>query len=54
LFKLSFRFLQDKVPHDFSRILPQMPLSRFAALRHAETGCLFGTMHQAGAMHKEP
>lgn len=33
LFKLSFRFLQDKVPHDFSRILPQMPLSRFAALQ---------------------
>lgn len=33
LFKLSFRFLQDKVPHDFYRILPQMTLSRFAALQ---------------------
>lgn len=33
LFKLSFRFLQDKVPHDFPRILPQMTLSRFAALQ---------------------
>ena len=32
-FKLSFRFLQDKVRHDFPRILPQMPLSRFAALQ---------------------
>jgi predicted PurR-regulated permease PerM len=33
LFKLSFRFLQDKVPHDFPRILPQMTLSRFTALQ---------------------
>lgn len=33
LFKLSFRFLQDKVLHDFPRILPQMTLSRFAALQ---------------------
>lgn len=33
LFKLSFRFLQDKVRHDFSRILPQMTLSRFAAVQ---------------------
>jgi len=33
LFKLSSRFLQDKVLHDFSRILPEMTLSRFAALQ---------------------
>jgi len=33
LFKLSFRFLQDKVLHDSLRILPEMPLSRFAALQ---------------------
>lgn len=33
MFKLSFRFLQDKVPHVFPRILPQMTLSRFAALQ---------------------
>jgi hypothetical protein len=33
LFKLSSRFLQDKVPHDYSRILPEMTLSRFAALQ---------------------
>lgn len=33
MFKLSFRFLQDKVRHDFLRILPQMTLSRFAAVQ---------------------
>ena len=33
LFKLSSRFLQDKVPDEFSRILPEMPLSRFAAVQ---------------------
>jgi len=33
VFKLSFRFLRDKVPHDFPRILPQMTLPRFAALQ---------------------
>jgi predicted PurR-regulated permease PerM len=33
LFKLSFRFLQDKVLHDLSRILPEMTLSRFAAVQ---------------------
>lgn len=33
MFKLSSRFLQDKVPHDYSRILPEMTLSRFAALQ---------------------
>jgi len=33
LFKLSSRFLQDKVLHDFARILPEMTLSRFAALQ---------------------
>jgi hypothetical protein len=32
VFKLSSRFLQDKVPHDYSRILPEMTLARFAAL----------------------
>jgi predicted PurR-regulated permease PerM len=30
---LSFRFLQDKVLHDLSRILPEMTLSRFAAVQ---------------------
>jgi len=33
LFKLSSRFLQDKVLHEFARILPEMTLSRFAALQ---------------------
>jgi hypothetical protein len=33
LFKLSSHFLQDKVPHDYLRILPEMTLSRFAALQ---------------------
>jgi hypothetical protein len=32
-FKLSSRFLQDKVQHDYSRILPEMTLSRFAAVQ---------------------
>jgi len=32
-FKLSSRFLQDKVLHDFPRILPEMTLSRFAAVQ---------------------
>lgn len=32
-FKLSSRFLQDKVLHDFSRILPEMTMSRSAALQ---------------------
>jgi predicted PurR-regulated permease PerM len=32
-FKLSFRFLQDKVRYDFARILPEMALSRSAALQ---------------------
>jgi len=32
-FKLSFRFLQDKVLHDLSRILPEMNLFRFDAVR---------------------
>ena len=32
-FKLSSRFLQDKVLHDFPRILPEMTPSRFAALQ---------------------
>jgi hypothetical protein len=32
-FKLSSRFLQDKVRHDYSRILPEMTLSRFAAVQ---------------------
>jgi predicted PurR-regulated permease PerM len=30
---LSSRFLQDKVLHEFARILPEMTLSRFAALQ---------------------
>jgi len=30
---LSFRFLQDKVLHDLSRILPEMTISRFAAVQ---------------------
>ncbi|MEO8342680.1 MAG: AI-2E family transporter, partial [Gallionella sp.] len=30
---MSFRFLQDKVRHDFARILPEMTLSRSAALQ---------------------
>jgi hypothetical protein len=30
---LSSRFLQDKVLHDFPRILPEMTLSRFAAVQ---------------------
>jgi hypothetical protein len=33
LIKLSSRFLQDKVLHKFQRILPEMSLSRFAALQ---------------------
>ena len=33
LFKLSSRFLQDKVLHDLPRILPEMTLSRFAAVQ---------------------
>ena len=32
-FKLSSRFLQDKVQHDYQRILPEMTLSRFAAMQ---------------------
>jgi hypothetical protein len=32
-FKLSSRFLQDKVPHEYPRILPEMTQSRFAAMQ---------------------
>jgi predicted PurR-regulated permease PerM len=44
LFKLSFRFPQDKVQHYFARILPQMNLSRFAALQWLSFAVVFAVL----------